>query len=188
MLVCDNSVVHQTPLPVRAACHETPAALRPCYPTDTLVQDFGAEATGPCHALSANSDPIPFESELFKGVVAIYIRHLPTTPAHLFQGKKRLAWVALQVCNTAPEWRGTHSIAGCIRMQEFYTACSVNLVITISNGCYHYRYYHFKMHARKQTILYTRISERALHTSMPACLLPAHVSCARPCGRFQAVL
>jgi hypothetical protein len=30
-------------------------------------------------------------------VVAIYIRHLPTTPTHLFKGKKRLGWVALQV-------------------------------------------------------------------------------------------
>jgi len=45
-----------------------------------------------------NGDPIPFETPLFKGVVAVYIRHLNTTPLHLFKGKKRLAWVALQVC------------------------------------------------------------------------------------------
>lgn len=55
------------------------------------------EGPGPCHGLSVNGDPIPFETELFKGVVAVYVRHLPTTPTHLFKGKKRLTWVALQV-------------------------------------------------------------------------------------------
>lgn len=60
-------------------------------------QEFEVEGPGPCHALALNGDPIPFETELFKGVVAVYIRHLPTTPPHLFKGKKRLAWVALQV-------------------------------------------------------------------------------------------
>lgn len=60
-------------------------------------QAFSVEESGPCRALTANGDPIPFETALFKGVVAVYIRHLPTTPSHLFKGKKRLAWVALQV-------------------------------------------------------------------------------------------
>ncbi|KAF6256540.1 hypothetical protein COO60DRAFT_1640616 [Scenedesmus sp. NREL 46B-D3] len=38
----------------------------------------------------------PFESELFRGVVAVYVRHLSSTPSHLFKGKKRLIWIALQ--------------------------------------------------------------------------------------------
>jgi hypothetical protein len=58
---------------------------------------FNVEDPGPCQALTVYGDPIPFETALFKGVVAVYIRHLPTTPSHLFKGKKRLAWVALQV-------------------------------------------------------------------------------------------
>lgn len=61
------------------------------------LQEFAIEGPGPCHALAVNGDPIPFETDLFKGVVAVYIRHLPTTPLHMFKGKKRLAWVALQV-------------------------------------------------------------------------------------------
>lgn len=52
---------------------------------------------GPCQALPLNSVPIPFESELFSGVIVIYIRHLSTTPSQLFKGKKRLTWIALQV-------------------------------------------------------------------------------------------
>jgi hypothetical protein len=72
----------------------------PCLPAGlpSHTQEFEVEGPGPCHALALNGDPIPFETELFKGVVAVYIRHLPTTPTHLFKGKKRLAWVALQVC------------------------------------------------------------------------------------------
>jgi hypothetical protein len=71
---------------------------RTCAAFQPLRQSFGVEGPGPCPGLSVNGDPIPFESELFKGVVAVYVRHLPTTPTHLFKGKKRLTWVALQVC------------------------------------------------------------------------------------------
>lgn len=79
--------------PCRSVCRTACAAgLHPSHP-----QEFEVEGPGPCHALALNGDPIPFETELFKGVVAVYIRHLPTTPTQLFKGKKRLAWVALQV-------------------------------------------------------------------------------------------
>jgi hypothetical protein len=54
---------------------------------------------GPCRSLPLNCGPIPFESELFKGVMAIYVRHLGSTPSLLFKGKKRLTWVAIQVSN-----------------------------------------------------------------------------------------
>jgi hypothetical protein len=61
---------------------------------------FGLAHLGPCHALPANSGPIPFESELFKGEFAVYIRHLNTTPSSLFKGKKRLTWIAVQASLT----------------------------------------------------------------------------------------
>lgn len=61
------------------------------------MQVFQAESRGPCRALPVNSVPIPFESDMFSGVLVVYIRHLATTPSHLFKGKKRLNWIALQV-------------------------------------------------------------------------------------------
>lgn len=61
------------------------------------LQEFEVAGSGPCNSLPINGDAIPFETELFKGAVAVHIRHLPTTASHLFKGKKRLAWVALQV-------------------------------------------------------------------------------------------
>eukprot|EP00878_Enallax_costatus_P041543 GHUV01048351.1.p1 GENE.GHUV01048351.1~~GHUV01048351.1.p1 ORF type:complete len:503 (+),score=145.78 GHUV01048351.1:263-1771(+) len=60
-------------------------------------QVFQAESQGPCQALPINGMPIPFESELFRGVIVVYIRHLATTPSQLFKGKKRLTWFAVQV-------------------------------------------------------------------------------------------
>jgi hypothetical protein len=66
-----------------------------CLPA--WLQSFVCDALGPCQALPLNSGPIPFESELFSGVVAVYVRHLSTTPSHMFKGKKRLIWIALQV-------------------------------------------------------------------------------------------
>eukprot|EP00882_Tetradesmus_deserticola_P032080 GHRQ01036302.1.p1 GENE.GHRQ01036302.1~~GHRQ01036302.1.p1 ORF type:complete len:612 (+),score=263.71 GHRQ01036302.1:294-2129(+) len=59
-------------------------------------QSFACGSLGPCQALQLNSGPIPFQSELFRGVVAVYVRHLNSTPSHLFKGKKRLIWIALQ--------------------------------------------------------------------------------------------
>ena len=84
------------------------------------------EGPGPCHALAVNSDPIPFETPLFKGVVAVYIRHLPTTPLPLFKGKKRLAWVALQV------WVGAGCGQGCSKQ---YSSLESSLGCSqVSNG------------------------------------------------------
>lgn len=64
---------------------------------NVCLQSFACDAMGPCQALPLNSAPIPFESELFRGVVAVYVRHLSSTPGHMFKGKKRLIWIALQV-------------------------------------------------------------------------------------------
>ncbi|KAF8065930.1 hypothetical protein HT031_002991 [Scenedesmus sp. PABB004] len=66
-------------------------------PEPATRQSFGGPAPGPCGALAVNAGAIPFESELFSGALAVYVRHLPTTPPHLFKGKKRLVWIALQV-------------------------------------------------------------------------------------------
>lgn len=62
-----------------------------------MLQVFQAESQGPCQALPINGKPIPFESDLFRGVIVVYIRHLATTPTQVFKGKKRLTWFALQV-------------------------------------------------------------------------------------------
>lgn len=76
-----------------------------------VLQVFAVDGPGPCQALAVNGGPIPFETDLFKGVVAVYIRHLPTTPPHMFKGKKRLAWVALQVRGGVPvmQWAAAAS-------------------------------------------------------------------------------
>lgn len=61
-----------------------------------LLQLFNGIAD-PTQRLPLNSAPIPFESDLFKGQIAVFIRHLPSTPAHMFKGKKRVSWIVIQV-------------------------------------------------------------------------------------------
>lgn len=73
-------------------------------PDSPLLLRVNPEAPGqtfpglvhPHAPLRVNSNPQPFESPLFKGVVAVYVRHLGSTPAQLFRGKKRLSWVVIQ--------------------------------------------------------------------------------------------
>ncbi|KAI8464539.1 MAG: hypothetical protein J3K34DRAFT_526123 [Monoraphidium minutum] len=50
----------------------------------------------PTQPLRLNGLRIPFETDLFQGVFAIYVRHLPSTPAAMFKGRKRLTWMAVQ--------------------------------------------------------------------------------------------
>eukprot|EP00877_Chromochloris_zofingiensis_P003244 jgi/Chrzof1/12920/Cz07g12110.t1 len=42
------------------------------------------------------SQPVAFETELFKGKIKILLRGVPSTPMHLFEGKRRNAWVIIQ--------------------------------------------------------------------------------------------
>jgi hypothetical protein len=73
-------------------------------PDSPLLLRVNPEAPGqtfpglvhPHAPLRVNSNPQPFESPVFKGVVAVYVRHLGSTPGHLFRGKKRLSWVVIQ--------------------------------------------------------------------------------------------
>lgn len=82
-------------------------------PPCLILQAFHAESQGPCQALPVNSLPIPFESDLFRGVIVVYIRHLATTPPHLFKGKKRLNWVAIQVTYDVLDMHGTSDQSEC---------------------------------------------------------------------------
>ncbi|KXZ48705.1 hypothetical protein GPECTOR_26g608 [Gonium pectorale] len=53
--------------------------------------------------LAANgAQRIRLESELFSGELLVFVRGLPNTPVHLFAGKKRASWVAMQGRFKAP--------------------------------------------------------------------------------------
>ncbi|MEW5308709.1 MAG: hypothetical protein WDW38_000647 [Sanguina aurantia] len=57
--------------------------------------DTAAAANSP--SLAVNGDePICFETDLFKGRISLYVAGLASSPEALFEGKKRLSWVAVQ--------------------------------------------------------------------------------------------
>ncbi len=45
--------------------------------------------------------PVEFETELFKGRALVLFRGMPNTPPGVFEGKRRLMWMTIQVCACA---------------------------------------------------------------------------------------
>lgn len=52
--------------------------------------------TGLAAALNDTARMVPFETELFSGQLCVWVRGLPTTPAGLFEGRKRQFWFVIQ--------------------------------------------------------------------------------------------
>jgi hypothetical protein len=44
--------------------------------------------------------PITVESDFFSGQLVLTFRGTPSTPQHLFEGRRRRMWLALQVCTS----------------------------------------------------------------------------------------
>ena len=70
-----------------------------CYFTLPGMQMFfGSDDPGLRLPLNGRGGPIPFENDLFKGVVEVHVKGIKTTQKDRFEGKKRLFHIVSQVC------------------------------------------------------------------------------------------
>ena len=59
---------------------------------------FGSDDPGLRLPLNGRGGPIPFENDLFKGVVEVHVKGIESTQKDRFEGKKRLFHIVSQVC------------------------------------------------------------------------------------------
>ncbi|KXZ48704.1 hypothetical protein GPECTOR_26g607 [Gonium pectorale] len=83
---------------VAASASASPTSPPPPWPSAPLISRPGGLVR-----LAANgAQRIRVESELFSGELHLFIRGLPNAPEHMFAGKKRASWVAMQGRFKAP--------------------------------------------------------------------------------------
>jgi hypothetical protein len=96
----------QAPAPSRAApaCALAPPAPAAPTPADPVppppkcqVLHNPLSSTHRTVPFNDPSCPLEYETDLFKGRVLVLLRHLPSTPAAPFEGKRRTCYVAVQV-------------------------------------------------------------------------------------------